>query len=355
MLRIEQLLVRFDEFVLGPLDLTVEGGAYMMVLGISGAGKSVMLETIAGLKQPASGRILLNEVDITKLSAGKRGIGLVYQDQALFPHLNVEENIWYSLRMGGTSLTERKARTKELADMVGVGHLLKRNVLTLSGGEGQRVALARTLASNVDVLLFDEPLSSLDPQMKNELRLLLGEIHRRGKTIIHVTHDYVEAASLGTHVAIIEKGQLVQQGFPEDVFNKPENEFVAHFCGVKNFFKAKLDGFSGDNDLRVAIIGKGLKIALLSQEMKSEGYIIIPGEDVILSEQKNESSALNTYYGQVTGYSKAVMGMEVFVDIGVNVSVNISHQSFEKLRIEQKGPIWVSIKASSVQFIKSCI
>lgn len=355
MLRIDQLVVKFDDFMLGPLDLSVEPGSYLMILGISGAGKSVLLETISGLKRAASGRIELMGIDITKQNAGQRGIGLVYQDQALFPHLSVEENIWYPLKMRGVGYKERITKVKELAALMEVEHLLKRNILTLSGGESQRVALARTLASDPGVLLLDEPLSSLDPQMKNELRVLLGEIHKKGKTIIHVTHDYIDAASLGTHIVVIDKGRIVQQGFPEDVFSKPENEFVAHFCGMKNFFKAKLDGISVDTDLKTAVIGKGLKISLLSEEMKGEGYILFSGEDVILSEQQNESSALNTYHGQITGYSKGVMGMEVLVDIGVIVSVKISHQSFEKLRIEQKGRIWVSIKASSVQFIKSCI
>jgi molybdopterin-binding protein len=354
MLRIEQLEMKFDGFILGPLTLEVKQGAYLMVLGMSGAGKSVLLETLAGLMPVGSGRIELDGKDITHTPVGKRGVGLVYQDQALFPHLNVEENICYPLRMRAVRAKERGEAVRSLAETLGLRHLLRRNVLTLSGGEAQRVALARTLASNPDVLLLDEPLASLDTQVKSEFRMILAEIHRQGKTIIHVTHDYLEAASLGTHVAVIENGLLIQQGEPEDIFGHPANEFVACFSGVKNFFKSDLLPANG-TDTRLAVVHKKVNIHLLSHEEQGEGFVLIKGEDVVLSLYKTESSAINIFEGKVTAFCKAVLGMEVFVDIGVNLSVIISRQSFEKLDIELGKTLWVSLKASSVQFIKSCL
>ena len=352
MLKIRQLEKKFADFSLGPLNLEVEKGAYLMVLGMSGAGKSVLLETLAGLMPVDSGSIDMEGRDITQTPVGKRGVGLVYQDQALFPHLNVEENICYPLRMRAARPKERREVIRDLAETLGLTHLLKRNVLTLSGGEAQRVALARTLASNPAVLLLDEPLSSLDTQVKSEFRMMLAEIHRQGKTIIHVTHDYVEAASLGNHVAVIENGKLVQQGSPEEVFGRPANEFVACFTGVKNFFKSVLLPSNG-SDTRVALVHNKLSIQLLSLKEQGEGFVIIKGEDVMLSVHKTDTSAINNYEGRVTAFCKAVLGMEVFVDIGVNLSVIISRQSFEKLDIELGKTLWVSIKASSVQFIKS--
>lgn len=352
MLKIRQLEKKFADFSLGPLTLEAEKGAYLMVLGMSGAGKSVLLETLAGLMPVDSGSIEMEGRDITQTPVGKRGVGLVYQDQALFPHLNVEENICYPLRMRAARPKECREVIRDLSETLGLTHLLKRNVLTLSGGEAQRVALARTLASNPAVLLLDEPLASLDTQVKSEFRMMLAEIHRQGKTIIHVTHDYVEAASLGNHVAVIENGMLVQQGSPEEVFGRPANEFVACFTGVKNFFKSVLLPSNG-TDTRVAVVHDKLSLQLLSFEEQGEGFVIIKGEDVMLSVHKADTSAINNYEGRVTAFCKAVLGMEVFVDIGVNLSVIISRQSFEKLDIELGKTLWVSIKASSVQFIKS--
>jgi len=222
MLSVENVCKSIGALTLNGISFEARVGSYIVLLGASGVGKSVLLETIAGLIQPDSGRILLEGKDITNERMQRRGVGLVFQDGALFPHRTVFGNIAYPLRWKKLPSRTIRQRVAELAEETGVTALLKRSCPTLSGGEIQRVSLARALAAEPRCLLLDEPLSSLDPKARAQMRGLLRKIHRRGKhAIVHVTHDYTEAVALATRVAVMEHGTIVQTGTVDETFRRP--------------------------------------------------------------------------------------------------------------------------------------
>ncbi len=352
-LQIRDLSVRFRAFALEDINLDVMQGDYLALLGVSGAGKTVLLEALAGLVRPAKGSILLNGRDITRNKVQGRGVGLVYQDLSLFPHLNVWKNIAYPLRNKPLSAADRKIQVKKLARQVEVSHLLERYPGTLSGGEAQRVALARTLASDPRILLLDEPLSNLDVKLKGELRRVLRNIHRSGKTMIHVTHDFMEAATLANKVSVVENGRLVQHGTPEEVFRHPRNEFVARFSGIKNLFPCK-SVTRGDSDgLHKAALNDQVSIHYLGKDGNLCGYVMIPQEDIIVSEKPIESSAINRLEGVVSEAYMSGSGMELVVDAGVPFVVSVSRQSHQNLDLQPGKKVWLSFKASAVRFMES--
>jgi len=353
MLEIDNISVRFNSFALRDVSFRVEQGDYLALLGVSGAGKTVILEVLAGLLKPHDGRILLHGQNITHLKIQDRHIGLVYQDLSLFPHLNVEKNIAYALRNRKFSKKELQSRVSQLAGQTGVPHLLKRFPGTLSGGEAQRVALARTLASDPEILLLDEPLANLDVKLKSGLRGLLQQINRSGKTIIHVTHEYMEVATLANKVAVIENGMLAQTGTPESVFRHPESEFVAHFSGVKNIFPCRVDANGTNSGLKKAILGKACEIQFVGKEEEGNGFVMVSQEDIILSEGPLDTSAVNQLQGTVKEVYLSGSSMEIVVSAGVDFVVAVSRKSFEKLNIKPEKAIWLNFKAYSVKFLKS--
>jgi molybdate/tungstate transport system ATP-binding protein len=243
MIQIQNLSVRFADFALQDICLTLENGEFFSLLGPTGAGKTLILESIAGLVRPAGGRIWIGGRDVTDLPPEKRGVGIVYQDHALFPHLSVRENISFGLRYHRKTGAPRNLSLDSLVKHLGLTHLLNRSVHDLSGGEKQRVALARALAIDPAVLLLDEPLSSLDPNFREEIRQLLKDLHgQTAITVLMVTHDFSEAHFLAQRVAIINAGRIEQVGNVASVFMQPDTPFVAGFVGMKNIFPAAFNG-----------------------------------------------------------------------------------------------------------------
>jgi ABC-type sugar transport system ATPase subunit len=351
-LDISNVCVRFESFALKGISLKIETGDYLALLGLSGAGKTVLLEVLAGLIAPEQGVIKKNGKDITRQRIQDRGIGLVYQDLSLFPHLDVYKNIAFALKSKGLSAAVIRRRVEELAWQTEVGHLLSRYPGTLSGGEAQRVALARTLAADPDILLLDEPLSNLDVKLKTGLRALLRRIHQSGKTMIHVTHDYMEAATLANKVAVIEEGSLIQHGRPEEVFRHPASEFVARFSGVKNLFPCKVER-SEDARLNIARVHPDVSISYLGSPDDEEGFVMLAQEDILISIQPLESSAVNQFRGTISEIYLSGHGMEMIVRSGVEYVVSISRLSVEKLGLQPGMLVYVVYKASSVRFVKS--
>jgi len=231
MLSLNHITLHLDDFSLHDISFGVEKGEYCMLLGESGAGKSLILEMIAGLVTPSSGEIFLQDEEITHKRIQERNIGLVFQDYAVFPHLSVRDNIAYPLK-GRCSLKEKEEKVKRIAEKLGIGQLLHRRPETLSGGELQRVALARTLVLEPSLLLLDEPLSSLDPRIRSNLRTLLKQLHGEGQTILHVTHDLQEALFLAEKVVVVEQGTISREGTPEEIFQQPGSGFLEHFTHV---------------------------------------------------------------------------------------------------------------------------
>lgn len=348
MLELCNISCSFPGFSLNEISFSVGDGEYFILLGESGAGKSLLLEAIAGLNPVKSGSLLLDGKDITYEKIQQRGIGLVFQDQAVFPHLSVKENIAYPLKGKHLSYSGKEKIINDTADLVQIPGLLDRRPASLSGGELQRVALARALVQKPKVLLLDEPLSATDSKLRSDLRALLRQINRLGQTIIHVTHDFDEAVSLADRIAIMNQGSIVQTGTPQEVFGNPVNEFVAHFAGIRNFFKVSITQKDGKC---IAFPKKGLTVAVGEFTENDSGYILIRNENILLSITAFESSALNNYEGTVLDVYPSRSGMEVVIDIGITLHAQISRESALKLELLQGEKIWVHFKASSVKLI----
>ncbi|MQA25726.1 MAG: ATP-binding cassette domain-containing protein [Micromonosporaceae bacterium] len=214
------------------LDLEIADGEFFALLGPSGCGKTTLLRTIAGLEEPTSGEVTIGERRVTRMPPGKRDVAMVFQDYALFPHMNVVDNIAYPLRIKGMSRSDRERRADDVGDHLGLEGLMERRPAALSGGQQQRVALARAVACRPQVFLFDEPLSNLDARLRLEARTFLKRLQRElGVTTVFVTHDQSEALALADRIAVMEAGRIRQLGTPREVFGRPANTFVANFIG----------------------------------------------------------------------------------------------------------------------------
>ncbi len=233
-LQLQGIVKRFgDVTVVKKLDLAVEEGEFIVLLGESGCGKSTTLRMIAGLEEPTEGHVLIGGRDVTHSHPMERDIAMVFQNYALYPHMDVAKNMSFSLKIAGCPEAEIKSKVAAAAQILNIEHLLSRKPKDLSGGQRQRVAIGRAIVREPKVFLFDEPLSNLDAKLRSHMRAELAILHRRlGKTTIYVTHDQVEAMTLATRIVIFDKGQIQQVGTPTEVFNKPANLFVASFIGV---------------------------------------------------------------------------------------------------------------------------
>ncbi|RLC30216.1 MAG: ABC transporter [Deltaproteobacteria bacterium] len=238
MLRLHDICVQLGRFRLKHIDLHVKQGAYLVLLGPTGTGKTVLFETIAGVHRPLTGQTWINGKNATRWPPEKRRLGVVYQDYALFPHLTVRENIAFGLRLIKNGRKGIRQTVQEMAGFLEIGHLLQRHPTRLSGGERQRVALARALVMKPHALLLDEPLSALDRSTRDRLRGELKRIHREiGVTILHITHDLPEAFYLADHLAVMKDGCILQEGRPEAVLKQPENRTVAELVGIRNLIE----------------------------------------------------------------------------------------------------------------------
>ncbi|SDC63763.1 ABC transporter ATP-binding protein [Williamwhitmania taraxaci] len=351
MLTVKNLSAELGEFKLEGVSFEVPKGDYLVLLGPSGAGKSVVLEAIVGLVPITKGTIILNGRNIERESVQHRGVGLVFQDFAVFPHLTVRANIGYPLKAAGFSKVEAEEAINAVATKLAIVHLLHRKPDTLSGGELQRVAIARTLVLKPLILLLDEPLSSLDAQLRSEIRALLRQLNREGQTIVHVTHDYEEAISLAKNVAIIHKGVIVQTGNPKQVFQNPKSPFIAELTGVRNFFDVKVRSVTG-SDLRHGVTPKGLDIKFYGGANGASGYILIDDKSIFLSVQQTDTSALNSIMGEVVEVIPSRIGCEVVVDAIEKIFVAVTSESLDHLGIVPGKSVWLAFKASSVRFIE---
>ncbi len=348
MLRVEGLSKRLGDFTVSDVTFDVGQGDYFVLLGASGVGKTILLEAITGITPPDAGRVLLGERDITREPIQKRNIGLVFQDQALFPHMTVAQNIAYGLKSTGSGRGHTNHRVQEIARDLEITSLLDRRTRTLSGGEGQRVALARALVTDPECLLLDEPLSSLDVGARSGMRALLRGLNRSGLTMMHVTHDFEEAISLATRIGVMEFGTVVQTGSPDEIFKRPTSEFVARFIGIRNFFPGVLIKGS-ESVFRFS----GISLSLLTDAEEGEGYIIIGSEDVVISLEPPKTSARNMFAGMIKDVFPVRLGVEVIVDIGVEMAALVTKESVEGLGLECGKKVWVSVKASAVRFVEA--
>lgn len=232
MLKLEHINKKLGDFKLKDISFQVKEGEYFVILGPTGTGKSIVLETIAGVHSPDSGSIYINNMDISNVPPQHRNIGFVYQDYLLFPHLSVRENIIFGLKAKKMPRCSMEKVLNEISTMLNIEHLLNRSTLTLSGGEQQRVAFARAIVTSPKILLLDEVSSALDPHTKEVFQHNLKSLHKKLKTTtIHITHDFNEALYLADRIAVMRNGEIQQIGTTDEIFNHPKSEFIADFIG----------------------------------------------------------------------------------------------------------------------------
>nr|WP_218160125.1 ABC transporter ATP-binding protein [Actinacidiphila alni] len=263
-IRFDRVTVAYDgQTVLDGLDLTVGGGEVMALLGPSGSGKTTALRAVAGFVRPAAGRVLIGGRDVTDLPPYKRGIGMVVQQYALFPHLRVDQNVAFGLKAQKVPRAEIPGRVAEALEMTGMTGYARRHPRELSGGQQQRVAIARALAIRPGVLLLDEPLSALDAQLRSGMLAELARLHRElpDVSILYVTHDQIEALTLADRIAVLDKARLQDCGTPHDLYRHPRTAFTASFVGNANLLTVRAAGSGtvrlADATLRVTPYGDG--------------------------------------------------------------------------------------------------
>lgn len=345
MIRLEDMTVDLPGFCLQKINLTVENGEFFTLLGPTGAGKTLILESIAGLLPISGGRIYLNGRDVTRVAPEHRGIGIVYQDNALFPHLTVKENITFGLRYHKKNGQVPGKNFPVLIDRLSLEPLLNRSVENLSGGERQRVALARALAVDPEVLLLDEPLSALDPGFREEIRGILKRLHTEtGITVLMVTHDFAEAHFLAQRAAVIHQGEIEQVGSVAEVFTRPATPFVAGFVGMKNIFPAVF------HQNRALV--DDLCITLSAPVNGSGKYIAIRPEDIRISPENFSPTVPNTVSGVISG----IMNHGFYSEIGikradVQFQVMLQSSTLFRMKLSDGDRAFIQFDPSAVHIL----
>lgn len=259
---LKQVIKRYgDEQVIHGVDLDIEDGEFCVFVGPSGCGKSTLLRMIAGLEETAEGRISIGTRNVTRLDPAERGVAMVFQTYALYPHMTVRDNMGFGLKMNGHPASEIKAKVAEASRILKLEEFLGRKPAALSGGQRQRVAIGRAIVRGPEVFLFDEPLSNLDAELRVEMRVEIARLHKEiGATMIYVTHDQVEAMTLADKIVVLRAGSIEQVGAPLDLYRDPDNRFVAGFIGSPsmNF----LDGVAKGGAIDVPAFREGVSPAV---------------------------------------------------------------------------------------------
>jgi molybdate/tungstate transport system ATP-binding protein len=325
------------------VDLNVEQGEFFCLLGPTGSGKTLILESVIGIVSISAGSIRVSGSDVTGLPPERRGVGIVYQDCALFPHLSVEKNIHYGLRYHNGSNSNGRARCHELVERLGLADLLDRSVTTLSGGEKQRVALARALATAPSVLLLDEPLASLDPCFREEIRDLFRSLHQEtGITVLMVTHDFTDAHTLAQRVAILHDGRIEQTGTADTIFRRPATVFVADFVGMRNVLPVRVEN-------SVPTIDR-LNLAVPAQN-DHHRYAAIRPEHIHLQPENRENGE-----DGMTGRIRSIVNQGLFAELavetsGVTVKAVMLTSSLMEMGLCQGERVYLHIDPADVHLI----
>ena len=348
MIKIENLSKKWGSFSLKKISFNVKKGEYFVILGPTGSGKTLLLETIAGFHKIDDGRLLIDGKDITNLTPNERKIGFVYQDYMLFPNMSIWDNIAYGLRVLKEDERKIEERVKQLADMLSISHILHRYPLNLSGGEQQRVAIARALAIQPQILLLDEPLSALDEMLRMRIIKDLKKINREERvTMIHVTHSRQDAILLADRIAVIKDGRILQIGKTEEVFRKPKNKFIAEFVGVENLFRGIAKRTDGLTVFKIDDIE-----IYSSMNLEGDIYASIRPEDIIISDKKIKSSARNCIPGIIKEMIDMGSVIRVIVDCGIPFMVNITHEAAREMKLSLGKKIWLIFKAQNVNLFR---
>lgn len=292
------------EIIIPELNFTIEDGSFTVLVGPSGCGKSTTLRMIAGLEKPSSGEILIDDENVVYVEPGKRGIAMVFQNYALYPTMSVKDNIEFGLKNKKIPKEERKQLIEDVSEIVGLTPYLNRKPSELSGGQRQRVALARAMVKKPKVFLMDEPLSNLDAKLRQQMRIELIELHKRlGTTFIYVTHDQIEAMSMGDNIILMDKGVIMQRSTPKEMYHNPQNVYTAQFIGtppmnivdnmvpdIKIGFRPEKTSFLDPGEALLDISGRIITKEQLGAEMNysvetAYGKVIVKTEEDIESDR----------------------------------------------------------------------
>jgi molybdate/tungstate transport system ATP-binding protein len=342
MIRLEHVSRRWREFAITDVTLEVQAGQYLAIVGPTGAGKTLLLELLLGIHKPDHGRIFIDSMDVTGLPPEKRGIGMVYQDYLLFPHLDVEHNLAFGLRYQNGTAEVKGQKVRDTARLLGIEHLLHRYQYTLSGGEKQRVAIGRALVTEPRVLLLDEPLSALDRHTAQRLRNEIKSLHESKRlTIIHVTHDLAEARKMGGPIALVNEGKLNAVGTADELLRFPPNLFAANFVGAVNLYAAAVEEYDGE--VRVAA---GPIVATPSVRPAEGAHVMVLPDEVAIF-PGDSAGGLNLLHGRVAGIADE--GNYVSVSLQVDgllepLTVYTSRQSVRVQRLELGASVIADVR-----------
>ena len=355
MIRLENVAVKVGSFALEQVSLAVPPGGYGLVIGPTGSGKTTLLEAIAGHARLSAGRILLRGEDVTRAAPEARRVGFVYQQYHLFPHFSVRENIGYGIRGQGSEAREQ--RVLELAELLGLAPLLNRGVHGLSGGEQQRIALARALAPRPSILLLDEPFAAVDPATRRALRRELGVLHEReGVTTLQVTHDFEDAMRLGNVVAVLAGGRIVQSGSPETVFRYPNSPFVAEFIGTGTVLRGVVERITpagaGEKNFAARFRSGGLVLEVVA-EREGDAYAVLRPADLLVSKDRSAGPApRNRLAATVVRIERGSAVAHVHLDVaGVALVAAVTAATAEEMALAVGDPVVVSVKATAIHLI----
>jgi len=353
-IKIESVTKQFDGIsVVDNVSLDIEEGELFAILGASGCGKTTLLRMLAGFEQPTSGRILIDGVDMTHTPPYERPVNMMFQSYAVFPHMTVEKNVAYGLKKEGISKPEIEDRVREMLEMVQLTDFMKRKPHQLSGGQVQRVALARSLIKKPKVLLLDEPLAALDKKLREQTQFELMNLQDQlGITFIVVTHDQEEAMTLATRIAVMDEGRFIQTGTPHQIYEYPKNRFVADFFGTINLFQGKVTQVNGNIMLIEGAESNTLLKAESTQEtaIGTNVWVAVRPEKISITRNPNEADGQTSlkgvvwdisYYGNLSIYR---------VKTEDGTIVQVSSQNFKRLaerEIDWDDEVYVSWDTSS--------
>jgi lactose/L-arabinose transport system ATP-binding protein len=304
-----------DVQVIHGVDLEIEDGEFCVFVGPSGCGKSTLLRMIAGLEETTDGRIHIGKRDVTHMDPAERGVAMVFQTYALYPHMTVEDNMGFGLKMNGHPKDEIKSKVAEASRILKLDPFLKRKPAALSGGQRQRVAIGRAIVRGPEVFLFDEPLSNLDAELRVEMRVEIARLHKDiGATMIYVTHDQVEAMTLADKIVVLRLGNIEQIGAPLDLYRDPDNQFVAGFIGSPsmNFLKAKI---TADGKVEIPAMKTAIALPIDLPEAGTEVIFGIRPEHIEVAEGDDMAIDLTEALGGVSyDYIQADTGERMIVE-----------------------------------------
>ncbi len=352
MIEIKNLTIELGEFFLKDINLSIGDGEYFVILGPTGAGKTVLIECIAGLHRVKQGEIWLGQNEVTHLASEERNLGYVPQDYVLFPFLNVVDNIAFGLRQAKYNRTEIQERVNKLAGLMGISQLLHRDIRSLSGGEKQRVALARALAPSPGILLLDEPLSALDLQTARYLRLELGRVHRElGLTTIHITHDLMEAVDMADRVAVIQNGHVEQVAEPERMLFYPGSERVSDFIGTPNILDCDYCHSLGQGVMEVGC--GSLKLIVPHEGISVHKVAILP-RHIYVSETRPPGRGVNGFQGTITEIKYARNAVRIALEVGENnLIAEIPYHIFEEMDLNVGKEVFLILRMRRIRVYES--